>query len=76
MFNVYSKYLADIKNTKPLTAEEEFAMFKAYNETKSQLIRNKIAESNMRFVLKTALEYKSSNVSIEDLVAAGSTGCV
>lgn len=76
MFNVYTKYLQDIKNTKPFTAEEEFAMFKAYNETKSRFIRNKIAESNMRFVLKTALEYKSSNVSIEDLIAAGSTGMI
>ena len=74
MFNVYSKYLADIQKTTPLTAKEEFAMFKAYHETKSQLVRNQIAESNMRFVLKTVLEYKSSKVSIEDLIAAGSTG--
>lgn len=76
MFNVYSKYLADIQKTTPLTAKEEFVMFKAYRETKSQIVRNKIAESNMRFVLKTALEYKSSKVSIEDLIAAGSTGMI
>lgn len=76
MFNVYSKYLADIQKTTPLTAKEEFAMFKVYHETKSQLVRNQIAESNMRFVLKTVLEYKSSNVSIEDLIAAGATGMI
>ena len=76
MFNVYSKYLADIQKTTPLTAKEEFVMFKAYHETKSQLVRNQIAESNMRFVLKTVLEYKSSKVSIEDLIAAGSTGMI
>lgn len=76
MFNVYSKYLADIQKTTPLTAKEEFAMFKVYHETKSQLVRNQIAESNMRFVLKTVLEYKSSKVSIEDLIAAGSTGMI
>ena len=56
MFNVYSKYLTDIQKTTPLTAKEEFAMFKAYHETKSRFARNMIAESNMRFVLKTVLE--------------------
>ena len=76
MFNVYSKYLTDIQKTTPLTAKEEFAMFKAYHETKSRFARNMIAESNMRFVLKTVLEYKSSKVSIEDLIAAGSTGMI
>lgn len=74
MDNSYNAYLSDIKKTKPFNAETEQAMFKAYAETKSITIRNKIAESNMRFVLKVALDYKSSNVDMSDLVSAGSLG--
>lgn len=76
MTNSYYKYLSDIKNTTPLTAEEEFVMFKLYSENKSIAIRNKIAESNMKFVLKTVFNYKSSNVNIEDLISAGSIGMI
>lgn len=76
MTTVYMKYLQDIQKTKPFSIDEEFAMFKLYSENKSLLIRNKIVESNMRFVLKTALEYKSSKVNIEDLITAGSIGMI
>ena len=72
----YMKYLQDIQKTKPFTLNEEFTMFKLYSEKKSLLVRNKIVESNMRFVLRTALEYKSSKVNIEDLITAGSIGMI
>ena len=74
MNDSYAKYLVDIKKTKPLSIEEEQALFKAYSVSKTKTIRDKIAESNMRFVLKVALQYKNSNVDIPDLVAAGSYG--
>lgn len=76
MSTAYMKYLADIQKTQPFSPEKEFVMFKAYSEHKSLLIRNKIAESNMRFVLRTALDYKSSKVCIEDLITAGSIGMI
>lgn len=74
--NSYSKYLKDIATCNPLTPKEETAYFETYSKTKSKLIRDKIVASNMRFVLKTALAYKSSSVDMSDIIAAGATGLV
>lgn len=74
--NSYSKLLKDIAATKPLSAKEETALFTAYSQTKNKLIRDKIVQANMRFVLKTALAYKNSSVDMSDIIIAGSNGLV
>lgn len=74
--NSYSKLLKDIAATKPLSSKEETALFEAYSKTKNKLIRDKIVQANMRFVLKTALAYKNSSVDMSDIITAGSTGLI
>ena len=74
--NSYSKLLKDIAATKPLSQKEEKTLFELYNKTHDKIIRDKIVQANMRFVLKTALAYKNSSVDMSDIIVAGSTGLV
>jgi RNA polymerase primary sigma factor len=74
--NSYSKLLKDIAATKPLSQKEENTLFVLYSKTHDKMIRDKIVQANMRFVLKTALAYKNSSVEMSDIIIAGSTGLI
>lgn len=72
--STYAQYLKDIANTQLLSKEEEQLLFSMYAENKSKAIKDKLMSSNLRFVLKTALTYKSSNVNMSDLISEGTLG--
>ncbi|MCF0117116.1 MAG: RNA polymerase sigma factor RpoD/SigA [Bacilli bacterium] len=67
------KYLADIRKTKPLSLEEEQILFKLLKNG-NNAARNKLIYSNMRFVLKVAMQYKSCNIPLTDLINEGAIG--
>jgi len=74
--NSLTKYLADIRKCKPISRDEEHTLFLKYKENGDEKAREKLITSNMRFVLKVALQFKFSNVPITDLINEGVIGLV
>ena len=71
-----SRYLAEIRKYSLLTIEEERALAtKAYEEN-DLTARNKLVTSNLRLVVKIAMEYRRSYVQILDLIQEGNAGLV
>ena len=71
--SVLSMYLKDINNIPLLTHEEEAELaVKAQNGDKAA--RNKIINSNLRFVVKVAKKYQNHGLEFEDLISEGNIG--
>ena len=71
--SVLSMYLKDINNIPLLTHEEEAELaVKAQNGDKAA--RNKIINSNLRFVVKVAKKYQNHGLELEDLISEGNIG--
>jgi RNA polymerase primary sigma factor len=70
--------LNEIRATAPLTVKEEQVLFCEYKKAdvnKQQKIKTKIINSNMRFVLQAALNYKNMpSVDVKELVTEGKLG--
>jgi len=69
-------YLREVRKYPLLTPEEEYSLTKKYKETRDINIANKIITSNLRFVVKVALEYIHYNVNFLDLVQEGNLGLI
>ena len=71
--SVLSMYLKDINNIPLLTHEEEAELaVKAQKGDKAA--RNKIVNSNLRFVVKVAKKYQNHGLELEDLISEGNIG--
>ncbi len=71
--SVLSMYLKDINNIPLLTHEEEAELaVKAQKGDKAA--RNKIVNSNLRFVVKVAKKYQNHGLDLEDLISEGNIG--
>ena len=71
--SVLSMYLKDINNIPLLTHEEEAELaVKAQHGDKAA--RNKIINSNLRFVVKVAKKYQNHGLELEDLISEGNIG--
>lgn len=66
-------YFNDIKKLKPLTKEEEKLLFQKIKKGDVNA-RNKIIESNLKYVIKMAKAYKGKGVDFEDLISEGNIG--
>lgn len=69
-----TKYLAQIDKYPLLTPEEEKRLAIRYYEKKDVEAAHKLVTSNMRFVVKIALEYRHYNVKLMDLIQEGNLG--
>jgi RNA polymerase sigma-32 factor len=69
-----TKYLAQIDKYPLLTPEEEKRLAIRYYEKKDINAAHKLVTSNMRFVVKIALEYRHYNVKLMDLIQEGNLG--
>ena len=67
------RYIQDIRKTSPLDRREEQHYFKRAREGDKKA-RDKLVDSNMKFVLKVALQYKSAPLPMPDLVSEGAMG--
>jgi len=69
-------YLRDIRKYPLLSPEEEYRLAKAYKERKDLNAAHKLITSNLRFVVKVALEYIHYNVRLSDLIQEGNIGLI
>lgn len=74
----YSKYLSDISKYKPLTLEEEVALFEKIKQDGDKQAIEKIMKHNLLFVVSVARHYSvsltTSSVTLEDLINEGNIG--
>ena len=66
-------YWRDIKNTSPLSRQEEIDLFKKAHQGDEEA-RQRLIEANLRFVVSVAREYKDYNLSLAELISEGNMG--
>ena len=71
-----SHYLAQIKEYPLLSPEEEFSLASRYQETEDVEIAHKLITSNLRFVVKVALEYRGYGIKVLDMIQEGNIGLI
>lgn len=67
-------YLKEISVNTPLTREEEGYLTKQWKEKKDVNARNKLVESNLKFVASVARNYRGLGLSYSDLIQEGNAG--
>jgi len=72
--NSLEKYLAEISNYKILTKEQEMKYALDYKETGNVESARKLITSNLKFVVKIAIEYKNYGLNIMDIIQEGNLG--
>jgi RNA polymerase primary sigma factor len=69
------RYLEDIRKAPQLRAQDESELFRLYRKG-SRAARERLIISNMRFVVKVALEYRACPMPMSDLISEGSLGLI
>jgi RNA polymerase sigma-32 factor len=67
-------YLREINQLPLLTPEEEFKLAARYQKYNDREAEQKLTTSNLRFVVKVALEYKTYGIKLIDLIQEGNIG--
>ena len=67
-------YMAQIRQFPILSPEEEFELALEYREKGAIEAAHRLITSNLRFVVKVALEYKNYGVKLLDLIQEGNIG--
>jgi len=68
-------YLAEIANSKPLSAADEVELARRIKQGDEEA-RNRLVEANLRFVVSVAKEYQNRGVPLADLISAGNMGLI
>lgn len=70
--------LHEVSKTKVMSREEEQFLFREYEKSdaaKKQIIKSKLVQANLRFVLKIALKYKGMmSVDVNEIMTEGKIG--
>lgn len=66
----FSRYIADIKNKKPLSKEEFKKLYYDYKDNGNMDSFNKIIEHNLLYALKSATRYVGGRIPYNDLIEA------
>jgi len=69
-----SRYLSQIHQYPLLTPDEEFTMAVSYYRDEDVHAAERLITSNLRFVVKVALEYKGYGLKLLDLIQEGNIG--
>lgn len=67
-------YLSEIRKYPLLTREQESQLAKKYYETKDPVVAQALVTSNLRFVVKIAVEYSRFGARMIDLIQEGNMG--
>lgn len=70
------RYLAEIRRYSVLTREEETRVARAYAATPTADLERVLVNSNLRLVVKIALEYQSARLTLLDLIQEGNVGLI
>jgi len=74
-FDVSSQiYFNEISQYHPLSIEEELSLWKQYKNNNDIKARDKIINSNLKFVASVAKSYQGRGLSYSDLIAEGNCG--
>ncbi len=68
------QYLSEISKIPLLTVEEERRLARLYRERGDGRAAHRLVESNLRFVVKVAYEYRSYGLKMADLIQEGNIG--
>ena len=69
-----ARYLTEIRKYPLLTKEEEYDLAVKYRETGDREAAQKLVTSNLRFVVKIAMEYSKFGAKMIDLIQEGNMG--
>lgn len=73
-FDTFRKYLAEIRRYPVLTREEESKISRLVFDHQDMTATQKLTVSNLRIVIKIALEYHNTYLNILDLIQEGNVG--
>lgn len=73
-FDPLRKYLSEVSRYHVLSKDEEFEVAKRIYEKKDKEAAQKLVMSNLKLVVKIALEYYSTYINILDLIQEGNVG--
>ena len=68
------RYLSEIRKYQILSKEEEFALARSYTDDGEFDAAVELVSSNLRLVVKIALEYQSTWINLLDLIQEGNVG--
>lgn len=68
------RYLAEIRRYEVMEPEEQQAMAVKFRETGDLSLAKKLVTTNLRLVVKIAMEYKSTYTNVLDLIQEGNVG--
>lgn len=74
--DIIQRYLADVRRHEVLTRDEERVIAIHYRDTADANAERKLVNSNLRLVVKIALEYQSGRVNLLDLIQEGNVGLI
>lgn len=69
-----ARYMAEIRKYPLLTPQEEYDLAVRYRETGDREAAQKLVTSNLRFVVKIAMEYSKFGAKMIDLIQEGNMG--
>lgn len=70
------RYLSEIRRHEVLTREEETDLARYYVQSGDEQAELRLVNSNLRLVVKIALEYQSSRLLLLDLIQEGNVGLI
>lgn len=70
------RYFNDLKKIKPLPKEEETILLKRYKLYNDIEAKNKIIESNLKYVITIASKYRGNGVPFSDLISEANNGLI
>jgi RNA polymerase sigma-32 factor len=73
-FDPLRKYLSEVSRYHVLSRDEEFEVAKRIYENKDKEAAQKLVMSNLKLVVKIALEYYNTYINILDLIQEGNVG--
>lgn len=74
-YDILTRYVNEDCNTTPLSSSEEITLIKKYHDGDLNA-RRRIVESNLRFVIKLAMNYRNQGLSLADLIQEGCVGLI
>lgn len=72
--DIVQRYLADVRGYEVLSREEERRVARVFRETEDPAAERLLVNSNLRLVVKIALEYRAGRGSMLDLIQEGNVG--